>query len=101
MASRRTRVTAPDISFPNDPKLAKITQYIKFLERELHKMQKALDLGAQGQVLTKLSGATYDIGWDDPTGGGGGGNADGENLGAGEGEVFKVAVTGTLKFRTL
>lgn len=100
MPGPRKRIATPDIRF-TDEKLARLMNYVKSIERELHRVQAMLDLGATGQVLTKQSARTFDATWDDPTGGGGGSDADGENLGAGEGEVFKATLAGVLQFRTL
>jgi len=66
VAITRKRVSLPDISFPNDPKLAALSQYVKWLEREIIRMQQILDGGTAGQVLTKTSARTYDAGWADP-----------------------------------
>lgn len=96
----RKRVSAPPITF-SDEKLNRLMEYVKTLERELHKVQAVLDQGTTGQVLTKQSARTYDASWAEPSGGGGGTDADGTNLGTGEGEVFKITMAGVLQFRTL
>jgi len=65
MASARKSVPLTDLRF-EDPRLNRMVQSLRSMEREITRLSALLDGGTAGQVLTKSSSDDYDATWQDP-----------------------------------
>lgn len=102
MAKRR-KIEFADLQF-SDERLNRLAQAVRRIANEMQDVQRILEEGEAGQILTKLSGRDYDIDWVDGSGGGGSGGSGeantAQNIGSGAG-VFHDKTGVVLSFRSL